>query len=153
MKIILRKDVDKLGEVDSVVNVSDGYGRNFLLPKGLAVIASKKELTAAEKRQAEKLAALEARRSEFEALAKELSELDIKIEADAGEEGKLFGSVTSMDIASAVQTQANIELDKRKINLAEPIKQLGNFEATIKFLADVSATLKINVERKAAEKQ
>lgn len=153
MKIILKKDVDKLGEADSIINVSDGYARNFLLPQGLAVLSTKKQLAAAEKRSAEKLAALEARRTEFEELAKKLSELDIKILADAGEEGKLFGSVTSMDIAQAVQAEAGIELDKRKINLTEPIKHLGKFEATIKFLADVSATLKINVERKAVEEK
>ncbi|MFH1826494.1 MAG: 50S ribosomal protein L9 [bacterium] len=148
MKIVLRKEVENLGEADDVVKVADGYGRNFLVPKRLAVLATKKEISRAEKRRAEKITLLEARRGEFEALAKKLSALEIVITADAGEGGKLFGSVTTMDIAQAVASQAGVEIDKKKIELKEPIKTLGDHAASLKIFSDIVAELKITVTAK-----
>ena len=145
MKVILRKEVEKLGEEGSVVNVSDGYARNYLFPKKLAVPATKKEIAAVEKRQALREKELNEKKAEFEELAKKLSALEVSIPADAGEGGKLFGAITSQDIALAVSAAAGIELDKKKIDLSEPIKALGEHKVLVKLFHDISTEIKIQV--------
>jgi len=148
MKIVLKKDVDKVGEEDSVVKVSDGYARNYLIPRKLAVLATKTAMATAEKRRAEKEKQMEAKRAEFEELAQKLSSLEIVIPADAGEEGKLFGSVTTQEIALAVRESAGLEIDKRKIELAESIKILGEYEVPVKIYKEIAAKLKVKVTAK-----
>jgi large subunit ribosomal protein L9 len=148
MKVVLRKDVEGLGERDEVVGVSDGHARNFLFPRGLAAPASKAELAVVEKRKAKREKELEARRAEFEALAKKLSDLEVSIPSDAGEEGKLFGSVTSQDIALAVKEASDLELDKKKIDLSEPLKVLGEYSVPVRIYKDISAKLKVKVVAK-----
>lgn len=148
MKVVLRKDIDTLGERDKVTEVSSGYARNFLIPKGLAVPATPAELTAVAKRNEKREKELEARRAEFEALAKKLSELEVSVSADAGEEGKLFGSVTAQDIALAVKENADLELDKKKISLSEPLKVLGEYTVNVKIYKEISADLKVKVVAK-----
>lgn len=148
MKIILYKAVDKLGEEDSLVDVSDGYARNFLFPKKLAGPATASALKAWEKRADSREKKLAAKRAEFEALAAKLSEAEISISADVGEAGKLFGSVTSQDIATEAGKAAGVEIDKRKIELHEPIKTVGEHAVTIKLFQDISANLKVNVVSK-----
>ncbi len=148
MKVILRREEPKLGEEDSLVEVSAGYARNYLFPRKIAVPATPAEIAALEKRRAEKEKELAAKREEFEELARKLSSLEIAISADAGEGGKLFGSVTPQDIAEAVQRCSQIEIDKKKIDLADPIKVVGEYSVPVKIFKDISASLKIKVTAK-----
>lgn len=145
MKVILRKEEPKLGEEDSLVEVSAGYARNYLFPRRIAVPATPAEIAALEKRKAEKEKVLAAKRTEFEELAQKLSSLEVTISADAGEGGKLFGSVTSQDIADEVQRISQIDVDKKKIDLADPIKVVGEYSVPIKVFKDISASLKVKV--------
>ncbi len=148
MKVILYKAVDKLGEEDNLVDVSAGYARNFLFPKKLAGPATASALKAWEKRADVRDKKLSAKRAEFETLAKTLSEAEISISADVGEGGKLFGSVTSQDIALEASKIAGVEIDKKKIELHEPIKTVGEHAVPIKLFQDISAELKVNVVSK-----
>jgi len=137
-----------LFEEDRVVNVSDGYARNYLLPKGLAAMATEKALKQMEKRAAANADKREQEKKQAQELAEKLEANPLTIKADAGEEGKLFGSVTAADVALELKSTAGVEIDKRKINLNEHIKTLGEFSATLKLHRDVNAHLKIIVEKK-----
>ncbi|MFH1684369.1 MAG: 50S ribosomal protein L9 [Candidatus Margulisiibacteriota bacterium] len=148
MKVILYKEVPKLGEEDSLVDVSAGYARNYLLPKKLAGPATVATLKALEKRQAERKKGMEAKRAELEELAKKLSSIEVLITADAGEGGKLFGSVTSQDIAAEASKLAGVDIDKRKIELDEPLKALGEYSVPIKLYQDIAAKIKVKVVSK-----
>jgi len=141
MKVIFLED-------DRIEEVSDGYARNYLLPRKLAVLATPEAIAAAEKRGGKKKAELEKRKSEIQTLAEKLSTLEIVVEADAGEGGKLFGSVTSSDIVEAIKKTSGIELDRKKIELEEPLKVVGEYSVPVKLFQDVSATLKIKVTAK-----
>ena len=145
MKVVLYKDVPNLGEEDSVVNVSEGYARNYLLPKKLAGPATPAALAGLEKRRAEREKKLAERRAVVEAQAGKLAETEIVITSDSGEGGKLFGSVTTQDIAAAVQAAAQIEVDKKRIELAEPIRVVGEYSVPVKLSADITAQLKVKV--------
>ncbi len=149
MKVVLRQDIESLGELDNLVSVSDGYARNYLLPRKLAVAATPPELAAVEKRKGKSEALRAAKRAEHEAVAAKLNSLEISISADAGEEGKLFGSVTAQDIAAAIKDSAGIELDKKKIELAEPLKIVGEYSVPVKIYKDIASTVKIKVVAKA----
>jgi len=144
MDVILTENVKNLGTIGEVVNVKPGYGRNYLVPQGMAVEASEAKLKELEhhKRQLNRKA---------EKLSQEAADVKARIEAvectfvhKASEEGKLFGSVTSMEIAESLAAQG-IELDRRKILLEQPIKELGEHAVDIKLNAGVNATVKINV--------
>jgi len=145
MKVILRKEVPTLGDEDSLVNVSDGYARNFLFPQKLAVPATPAEINAIEKRSGEREKKVAGKKVEFEKLAQRLSALEISVVAEAGEGGKLFGSVTAPDIVAAVKAQAQIDLDKRKLEMADPIRVLGDHQVTVKLFQDIVASLKVKV--------
>jgi large subunit ribosomal protein L9 len=149
MKVILLKDVESLGKADSLVLVSDGHARNYLFPKKFAATATPQNIAAAEKRKKERLAQLEKQKEEFKALADKLSAMEISIIAPCGEEGKLFGSVTAADIAEAIQAQAGIEVDKRKIDLSEPLKTTGEHKIAVAIFQDIKANLKVNVKAKS----
>jgi large subunit ribosomal protein L9 len=144
MQVILREDIEKLGKIGDLVKVSDGYARNFLVPRKKAIEATPKNLHAME--HAKKMVADRIRKLKKEATveADRIKGLSVVIKAKAGEEGKLFGSVTSMDIAEAIKAQG-IELDKRKIVLEEPIKRLGEFTVSVKLHTDVVADVKVSV--------
>jgi large subunit ribosomal protein L9 len=150
MKLILKQDVQNLGTSGDIVNVKPGYARNYLLPQGLAYAASDANLKRIEleKQQAEERAKrdyLEARRR-----AAQLAGLVLTFHAKAGEEGKLFGSVTAADIAArAGEQDLDFEVDRRKILLDEPIKQLGAFPVKIRLGPEVDAEIEIRVERAA----
>ncbi len=144
MKVFLKEDVKNLGKMGDVVNVSEGYARNFLLPKKFAVEANTKNLKEFEHNKrviAEKAARI---REASKAAADKLSALTLKIKAKAGEEDKLFGSVTTMDIAEAFKAEG-FEIDKKKIVLAEPIKRLGEYTVEVKVHSEVNATVKVQV--------
>ena len=144
MEVILREDVASLGRAGQLVKVKAGYGRNFLLPNGLAYEATEgnKKRIAAE--QKSKTARATAERTEAQALAATLSSLAITITHKVGEEGRLFGSITSQDIADAVKAKGH-ELDKRRIELEQPIKVVGFHSVPVKLHAEVHAELKVNV--------
>ncbi|MDH5315253.1 MAG: 50S ribosomal protein L9 [Gemmatimonadota bacterium] len=144
MEVILREDVQSLGKAGELVRVKPGYARNFLLPKGLAYEATEgnKKRIAAEGRARQARHATE--RTEAEQLASRLGALTIALVAKAGEGERLFGSITSQDIADAVLAQG-IELDKRKIELEHPIKTLGTHTVPVRLHADVQAELAVTV--------
>ncbi len=144
MQVILREDIDNLGKIGDMVKVADGYARNYLVPKKKAIEATPKNVHAME--HAKKMVSDRLRKLKKEAAADadRIKALSITIKAKAGEEGKLFGSVTTMDIAEAMKAQG-VEIDKRKIVLEEPIKRLGDFTVTVKLHADVTADFKLSV--------
>jgi len=143
MKVILRQDVDNLGEMGSIVNVKNGYARNYLIPRGMAYYASPSALKAfeAEKKQILKRRAEE--KSVADEVAAKIAELQISIPMKVGEEGKLFGSVTSQMIADALGSRGYDYIDKRNIVIEEAIKSLGVFDVKVKLHAEVNATMKI----------
>lgn len=145
MKVILLKDVKGLGKAGKIVNASDGHARNYLIPRGLAKEATeggiktlKLQQAAEEKKKAQELA-------EAKILAEKISNLTVKLKSKAGEGGKLFGSITSKDIAVAMKKQHNLEIDKRKIQLDNPIKELGTIKVEIKVYPEVSGKLNVEV--------
>jgi large subunit ribosomal protein L9 len=148
MKIVVLKEVPGLGYEDDVVGVSEGYARNYLFPRKLAEQATPAALAGVEKRKEERERKLAEKRTEFSAQAETLSAQEINIAMGAGEEGKLFGSVTTQMIADAVKTACEIEIDKRKIELAEPIKLVGEYTVTVKLFRDITAKIKIKVSAK-----
>ncbi|MBU0485856.1 MAG: 50S ribosomal protein L9 [Proteobacteria bacterium] len=144
MELILKKTIDTLGEVGDVVKVKDGFGRNFLIPHGKAVMANKMNLAILEQEKS----AIEAKKAEIrsasEALAKKISGITVVIEHRAGEENKLFGSVTSADIA-AKMAALGVEIDKKKILLDEPIKTLGEIMVNVKVGYQMNTEVKVQI--------
>ena len=145
MIVILQKDLKGTGKVGDVVKVSDGYARNMLIPRGIAKEATdgnirsleKQKELAAEKKAEQKAAA--------EAVAEKIGALGVTIKTKGGEGGKLFGSITSKDIASALNDQHKVKVDKKKIALDSPIKQVGEFVISIKLYSGITAELKVKV--------
>jgi len=145
MIVILTQDVKGTGRAGEVVKVSDGYARNMLIPKGLAKEATQGNIRSLEKQKA----IAEEKRQENEAKAKEeaakLEAITLEIKSKGGENGKLFGSITSMDIAEALEKQEGLKIDKKKIEMDGPIKQAGVSTVTLKLFQDVAAKVKVNV--------
>ena len=146
MKIVLRLDVDNLGKKGDIVDVADGYARNYLVPRGLALQASKGIQRQADAMRRNREAREKRDREAAQALAAQFEGRTITIKARAGGEGRLFGSVTSVDIADAVQKQTGAELDRRKIVLDEPLKELGGADLQVRLHPDVVANLHVEVE-------
>ena len=144
MEVILKETIPSLGKAGDMVKVANGYARNFLLPKGKAIFASRKNISQLERQQAFILAKAAKERDEFDALAAKLGELDISIPVRVGEKDRLYGSVTSLDIANAIESQG-YSIDRKKIQMDEPIKALGEFETPIRLSTDVRATVKVSV--------
>lgn len=148
MKVILLKDVKGFGKKGDVVNAKDGYARNFLFPKGLAKEATTGNVKVLEEQKTAKKMKKEAELKQAKALAEKLSKLTVDLESTAGENGKLFGSITTKDIAQALQKQHKVKIDKRKIELSNNIKDLGVTEVKAKVYPNVTATFKVNVKEK-----
>lgn len=145
MKVILKADIKGVGKKDQVINASDGYARNFLFPKNLAVPADKENMM---NLQARKNSADHKKQLELEEAKKvkeQLEQLTLILKVKTGENGKLFGSITSKEIAESLENEYHIKVDKKKINLKEPIKELGCVNVSIKLFEDVIATLKVQV--------
>jgi len=142
MEVILRQAVEKLGHTGDVVNVSSGYARNYLLPRGVAYVATEgnKRRIAQERQRLE--AAEETRRNAARELAERLEQVSLTFSARVGEEGKLFGSVTSADIAQQLSTQG-FSVEKRQVDLHEPIKALGVYRIAVRLHADVHPEIKV----------
>ena len=144
MEIILKETIPSLGKAGDMVKVANGYARNFLLPKGKAIFANKKNMSQIERQQASILTKAAKEHDEFDALAAKLGELEISIPVRVGEMDRLYGSVTNLDIADAIESQG-YSIDRKKIQLDEPIKALGEFEVPVKLSPDVKAIVKVNV--------
>ena len=151
MKIILKENLDKLGQAGEVLDVKDGYARNYLLPRNLAVPATKGSLASIEKILKEKGLKETKKQKEATALKDKMEAISCTAEVLVGEEDKVFGSVTSLDIARLLKDKGFF-IDKRSILMEEPIKALGVFEVPIKLHAEVTANLKVWVVKKVDEK-
>ncbi|MGI6166742.1 MAG: 50S ribosomal protein L9 [Eubacteriales bacterium] len=145
MKVILKSDVRSLGKKDQVIEVADGYARNYLIPRGLAIPADKKALTDLKNREEAKQRRLEAERAEAEAIAEKISGLLVRIKMSAGADGRLYGSVTSKDVADALLRDFGIEIDRRKIIVTEPIKAYGNYTLDVKLYPEITGKINILV--------
>ena len=145
MRVVLREDVESLGKKGDLLEVADGYARNYLVPRGLALRATKGVVAQAEAMRRNREAREVRDRASAQELADRLRTTPVRITARAGEGGKLFGSVTSTDIASAVAAATGVEVDRRKIALAEPLRELGDVEVTVALHADVEAVLAVSV--------
>jgi large subunit ribosomal protein L9 len=142
MKLILRQNYESLGEAGTVINVKPGFARNFLIPKGLAMLATDKNLKKYENEKKQMSWRQEKEKRQSEELAKTLENVSCTITVQVGEEDKMFGSVTSQNIAEALESQG-YKIDKRKITLDEPIKSLGIYSIPIKLHTDVEAKVKV----------
>jgi large subunit ribosomal protein L9 len=145
MKVVLREDVDHLGHKGDLLEVADGYARNFLVPRGLAMKATKGIVAQADAMRRSRSARDARDQSGAAEIAARLDAATIRLSVRAGEGGKLFGSVTSTDVAEAVQAQTGIDVDRRVIDLPEPIKELGAATVSVRLHPDVVATLHLEV--------
>ena len=146
MEVILLKDVRRLGKAGEIKTVADGYARNYLIPRGLAIPATE----GARKQMAERAKARERRqareKAQAEAQAANLAKVELTFKAKAGEKGRLYGSITNGDIATKLSEKLGIEVDKRKVLLEEPIKELGRFKVEVRVHPDVKTSLTVIVE-------
>ncbi len=145
MKIVMRADVENVGKKGDLVDVADGYARNYLVPKGLAIKATPGIEKQAEAMRRNRDAKDSRDRESAEAVAARFVGRSVTVTARAGEGGKLFGSITSSDIAEAIEAQLNVEIDRRRIALDEPIKELGTVELTVRLHPDVIAPVSVEV--------
>jgi len=151
VKIILTRDVPNVGDAGDVKNVAAGYARNYLIPKGLAVKATPGALKAFERRQTAESSREERLAARAEALAARLSELTLTFEAKAGEKGRLYGSVTTADMAEALEREVGEKFDRRKNILSDPIRQVGRHTVSVRLAADVVAEVKVVVKPEGGE--
>lgn len=147
MKVILKQDVKNLGKKEELINVSDGYARNYLLPRGIAVEADARNLNIMQSRNTAAKERKDREAAKASVIAEKLKQMVLEIKAKAGENGKLFGSITSMDIAEGIKKAIGMDIDKKKIELTEPIKLLGKTEVEIKLHPGVSGKITVNVVR------
>lgn len=145
MKVVLREDVESLGRKGDVLEVADGFARNYLVPRGLAIRATKGLTQQAEAMRRSRATRETREREAAEALASRLAGRRVEVRARAGEAGRLFGSVTATDVAEAVLAQTEVELDRRRIALAEPIRELGTVEVPVWLHAEVEAVVTVEV--------
>jgi large subunit ribosomal protein L9 len=149
MKVILQKPVDKLGAPGDVVEVADGYARNYLVPRGMAVKATKGGVRHIDSLKRAHQARTNQAKAEAEQIASRLIATPITVLARVGEEGKLFGSVTSTDVAQAIEEQGSIRVDRHDVHLAEPIRSVGTHEVRVHLFADVDPVITVTVEGSA----
>ena len=148
MKLILTQDVKGQGKKDQIINVSDGYARNFLIPKGLAVPADAKAVNDVKNREDSRLHKIETEKASAKETAAKLEKITVKIVGQAGTDGRLYGSVTAKDIAEALEKQHGIVIDKRKLTLPENIKSFGTYNAEVKLYTEVIGKVKVTVSDK-----
>ena len=150
MKVILRNNVATLGDAGDVVAVKNGYANNFLIPQGIAIRATEGTLKALETEKKQQTKKIELQRKSAREHAQKIEQMSLKVYAKAGDTGKLFGTVTSADIADALKAQG-IDIDRRKITIEEPIKTLGKYEADAKIFQDITVKVHFEVEAEGAE--
>ena len=149
MKVILKADIKGVGKKDEVINASDGYVRNFLFPKNLAVEANAENMAKLQAQNSSKQFKKDTEKEEAQKLSEKMNKISLRIQVKAGENGKIFGGVSSKEIAENLEKQYNIKVDKKKIDLKETIKTLGMFTIEIKLYEGVVGKLKIDVISKA----
>lgn len=147
IQVILQQDVDKVGKSGELVRVRPGFARNYLLPRELAVLATTAAMNRIEHQKAVAVARAEKSRKEAQDAALELSTISLRIEQKAGDDGRLFGSVTTKDVEAALRAQG-FEVDRRKIQLPEPIKATGSFAVAIRLAEGIAASVKVEVVAK-----
>ena len=145
MQVILLKDIDKLGYKHDVVDVKPGYGRNYLIPQGFAKIANKANMGALDEIKKEEEAREAARLAEYQEMATKMDGVVLKIGAKAGQSGKIFGSVTNVQIAAALKEQLDLDVERRKISIAEEVKELGSYHAEITLHPEVTPKIAFEV--------
>lgn len=145
MKVILLQDIKALGKKGDLVNVADGYARNYLFPKNLAVEATPGNLAKLEEEKKAKEKKLARQKMEAEEMAEKIKKCSVTLKVKAGAQGKLYGSINSKNIAEALKEQCGIDVDKRKIQLDEPIKAFGNYEVPVKLHPEVEVKLTVKV--------
>jgi len=150
MEVILKEDVEKLGHRGDIVKVAEGYGRNFLLPRKLAIEASRTNKAVIDQMKAAAVRKSAKEKTGAEALAQQLNDVQLAFERKVGEKDHLFGSVTSADIASALEGKG-FTVDRRKIHLDDPLKSLGEFHVPVKLHREVTAHVKVTVNREGGE--
>jgi len=148
MKVILLADVKGQGKKDQIIEVSDGYARNFLLPKKLAIPADSKAINEVKNKESSKQHKIDVEKAEAQATAKKLETVTVVFEYAAGPDKKLYGSVTAKDIAEELQKKHGITVDKKKITLTEPIKTFGTFKADVKLFTDVIGKITVEITSK-----
>lgn len=151
MEVILKEDITNLGKMGEVVRVRDGYARNYLLPRGLVLVANKKNLKGMEHQKRVIAAQGERMVKQARGLSEKLASVSLVIPVRAGEGGKLFGSVTNIDIEKALKAKG-LDIERRKIHLDDPIKSLGDFEVPIRLAADVITAVKVSVVTEEGQK-
>ena len=145
MKVLLLQDVKGQGKKDQIVDVSDGYARNFLFPKKLAVVADNKALNEVKNKEASKQYKIETEKAAARDIAAKLAEVTVKFTVNAGADGRLYGSITSKDIAEALQKQHKITIDKRKIVMPDPIKAYGTYNFDVRLYPEIVGKVKVTV--------
>ncbi len=145
MKVILKDNIKGVGKKDEVINASDGYARNFLLPKGLAVEANSENMSKLKAKEDSKAYKKEQEKEEAKKISEKLAGIQLKVPVKSGENGKIFGGVSAKEIADLLKSNYNIEVDKKKIDLKETIKTLGLRTVTIKLYDGVVGNLKVDV--------
>ncbi|HEY6678794.1 MAG TPA: 50S ribosomal protein L9 [Actinomycetota bacterium] len=146
MKVILQKPVDKLGVPGDVVDVADGYARNYLMPRGLAVRASKGGVKHVESLKRAHTTKVSQAQAEAQEVADRLTASPIKVRARVGEEGRLFGSVTAAEVAEEIERQTGVKVDRRDVRLDEPIRSVGVHQVTVHLFTDVDPAVPVEVE-------
>ena len=145
MKVILQQDVKKVGKKGEILEVSEGYGRNFLLPKKYAVLANAANLNVAQAQANSAARKKQQATDEAKLMAAQLTKIEVTIPVRIGEGGKLFGSVTGKDVADALKKDHHIDIDKRKISLTPEITGIGEYEAIIKVHPEITSTIKVHI--------
>jgi large subunit ribosomal protein L9 len=145
MKVILTQDVKSQGKKDQIIEVSDGYARNFLFPKKLAIPADAKALNEAKNKEASRLHKIEVEKQQAQETAAKLDSILVKIVAKSSADGRLYGAITTKDVADTLMKDHKVEVDKRKITLPEPIKTYGRFELEVKLYGDVTGKIHLIV--------
>ncbi len=147
LQVVLQTNVDKVGESGELVKVRPGFARNFLIPRGLAVPATTAAVNRIAHEKSVAIAKADKTKKEFQAVAEKINALKLTLTRSVGEDDKLFGSVTSKEIENAAKA-AGVTIDRKKMQLAEPLKALGSYEVPVRLMADVVATLKVEVVKK-----
>lgn len=146
MKVILKQDVKGLGKKEQMVEASDGYARNFLFPKGLAVEASATNVNIMKTKKEAEAQKKERELAQAKELAKKIKGITVTLKVKAGDNGKLFGSITSKDIAEALKSQQKLEIDKKKLIMPDSIKSVGTFEVEVKIYPEISSKFTVKIE-------
>ncbi len=151
MKVVLTQEVKGLGQPGQIKEVADGYARNYLLPQGLATIATPGTIKEVEQRQAAEKKRQDKLDEEMRSIGKKMDGTNISVRSKVGEGGKLYGSITTQDIAEALEKQAGQTVDKRKIEIEEPIRHVGSYQIPVKLSKNVTANINLTVEGEEGE--